>query len=380
MVETAANLIENVLPCVPVRQFVISFPKRIRHYLSTNSIEQKVLDIVVKEIKNKLIVCSPEVDDPQIGAVSYIQHFGNTLNYHPHFHLLFVDGVFSSEQNYLLFNQAVITKEDIDEVQESIRIQVLKYFGKKGYFDEDTINKMLTNENSGFSLDASVCIQSWDRDGLERLIRYCARPSFASESLRWNGPWLIYRLPKQSHTGKRFIQLEPLDFLEKISYFIPSPRKHKRHYHGALAPNSTLRKKVAACAQKRPETSVPVDLQSSVNKLKKVTFSWAKLIARIYMDNPLTCRCGGKMKIRAFVIDPFEIQKILNFMGLPFDIPEFDPAREISNWDVCQLLPTEDGFPNDETDFQESIGEDPPFEEYFDPPHQDYIDPPYEAF
>lgn len=34
MVETAANLIENVIPCVPVRQFVISFPKRIRHYLA----------------------------------------------------------------------------------------------------------------------------------------------------------------------------------------------------------------------------------------------------------------------------------------------------------------------------------------------------------
>ena len=33
MVETATNLIENVIPCVPVRQFVISFPYRIRHYL-----------------------------------------------------------------------------------------------------------------------------------------------------------------------------------------------------------------------------------------------------------------------------------------------------------------------------------------------------------
>ena len=33
MVETAANLVENVVPCVPVRQFVISFSMRIRHYL-----------------------------------------------------------------------------------------------------------------------------------------------------------------------------------------------------------------------------------------------------------------------------------------------------------------------------------------------------------
>lgn len=35
---------------------------------------------------------------------------------------------------------------------------------------------MLSYENSGFSLDASVKIYSCDRSGLERLVRYCARP------------------------------------------------------------------------------------------------------------------------------------------------------------------------------------------------------------
>jgi hypothetical protein len=92
---------------------------------------------------------------------------------------------------------------------------------------------MLSYENSGFSLDARVRIESWDRDGLERLIRYCARPPFKSENLRWNGPWLIYRLPKPSHTGQTFIQLEPLDFLERISNFVPYPRRHRRQGHGA---------------------------------------------------------------------------------------------------------------------------------------------------
>ena len=36
MVETAAYLVENVLPRRPFRQFVISFPMRIRHYLQTS--------------------------------------------------------------------------------------------------------------------------------------------------------------------------------------------------------------------------------------------------------------------------------------------------------------------------------------------------------
>ena len=35
----------------------------------------------------------------------------------------------------------------------------------------------------GFSLHAAVRIEAEDRAGLERLLRYCARPAFASERL-----------------------------------------------------------------------------------------------------------------------------------------------------------------------------------------------------
>ena len=34
------------------------------------------------------------------------------------------------------------------------------------------------------SVDASVCIKGRDRPGLERWLRYCARPPFALERLR----------------------------------------------------------------------------------------------------------------------------------------------------------------------------------------------------
>ena len=223
MVETAAHLIENVIPRVPVRQFVISFPKRIRHYLQTHVILQAVLRIVIDEIRKRLITCSSKVANAKIGAISFIQHFGNTLNFHPHFHIIAADGVFSRTDTPL-FHEAFLTPDDIVDTQESIQKRVLKYFQRQGFFDKETVGKMLTYENSGFSLDANVRIESWDRKGLERLIRYCARPAFASENLRKNGPWLTYRLPKPTHTGKTFIQIEPLEFLERISKFIPYPR------------------------------------------------------------------------------------------------------------------------------------------------------------
>ena len=63
----------------------------------------------------------------------------------------------------------------------------------------------------GFSLDASVRIEGADRQGLERLLRYCARPAFALE--RWreiDADHLVYestarltRLEASTAAGRR---------------------------------------------------------------------------------------------------------------------------------------------------------------------------------
>ena len=73
--------------------------------------------------------------------------------------------------------------------------------------------------------------------------------------------------------------LDPLDFLERISHFIPYPRRHRRHYHGVLAPSSPLRKHVAANAQKRLEDKTKAR-KAEVEKTKKVSQTWASLISR----------------------------------------------------------------------------------------------------
>jgi hypothetical protein len=53
------------------------------------------------------------------------------------------------------------------------------------------------DHGGGFSLDASVRIEGDDREGLERLLRYCARPAFALERLREIDPeHLVYESVK----------------------------------------------------------------------------------------------------------------------------------------------------------------------------------------
>jgi Putative transposase len=228
------------------------------------------------------------------------------------------------------------------------------------------------DENTGFSLDAKVKIQSWDRDGLEKLIRYCARPVFASENLRWNGPWLVYRLPKPCHTGKRFIQLDPIEFIDKIVALIPPARRHRHHYHGAFAPNSPLRPSITKTAIQTRSKIVPTPLQEAAQKTSKVSFTWARLIARIYQVDPLLCFCGKEMKITKIVTNSTQIWRILTKINWPTTTPDFNEAQDLVEWDICQLVPgSEDGFP-EEYDSPHTSGPDPPdchFEDNIDPPH-----------
>jgi hypothetical protein len=66
-------------------------------------------------------------------------------------------------------------------------------------------------ESGGFSIDASVRIEGEDRAGVERLVRYCARPPLALErlhapsglaSLGSPEAKLIYRLPEPDLDGR----------------------------------------------------------------------------------------------------------------------------------------------------------------------------------
>ena len=54
------------------------------------------------------------------------------------------------------------------------------------------------DHGGGFSLDAAVRIEGRDRAGLERLLRYCARPPFALERLEQSVRTVTIRSPTPS--------------------------------------------------------------------------------------------------------------------------------------------------------------------------------------
>jgi hypothetical protein len=111
MVETAAHLVDHVFPPLPVRQWVLAVPKRLRYFVQTDAMLQgAVLRIFLSEVERELRrQCSPAQcpsttststnSAARIGAVAFIHRFGSSLNAHVHFHCCVMDGVFEPSAN-----------------------------------------------------------------------------------------------------------------------------------------------------------------------------------------------------------------------------------------------------------------------------------------
>jgi hypothetical protein len=188
MVETAAHLADHVFPQLPVRQWVLSFPKRLRYLLHRDpALVGRVLGVVLRALEDRLRACCPRAPvTARFGAVTFIQRFGSAMNAHLHFHICVIDGVFSQDaRGELRFHPATgLSPADVTAVEGLVRRRVLRLFERAGSLDPEAAEDMRRwRHGGGFSLDASVAVEAHDRAGLERLLRYCARPAFSLERL-----------------------------------------------------------------------------------------------------------------------------------------------------------------------------------------------------
>ena len=353
MVEVAAHLTDHVLPPVPVRQWVLSVPKRLRPFLPRDAaLAGAVLRILLRAIRATLRRTSPGAGpDAQLGAVSFLHRFGATLNPHFHFHLVVLDGLFTeASDGTVRFAEAThLRADDAHALQRTVQRRVLGLFRRRGLLEPHTVADMLTWQAAGgFSLDASVRVPACDRAGRERLLRYCARPPFALERLRCertaaaaepsrSAPGagvrqVLYHLPRPTLDGRTVLALSPLDFLAALARLIPPPRVHRHRYHGVLAPNARLRARVVALGRSDAEDGEPPDDPPSrapqTARNAAARSRWARLLARIYEVFPLRCPdCGADMRILAFLTEPGPVQAILRHLGLPAAPPPLSPAR-----------------------------------------------------
>jgi hypothetical protein len=367
MAEIAAHLVDHVFPALPVRQWVLSLPKRLRYFLRQDrKAVTAVLNIFLRVVEQVLREHAPGAEEKaRLGAVSFVHRFGSSLNEHLHFHCCVIDGVFepgSDGEQTVRFHETLLTEADIQQVQTLVRKRVLRWFSRQSYLDRDDAKEMAQWGNGGgFSVDASVRIEGHDRAGLERLLRYCARPPFALERLEaLDEQRLVYRLPKPRPDGCTALTLTPLEFIQRLAALIPPPRAHRHRYHGVLAPNAKLRAAVTALAPAASDyNTAAAEEKAQENTIEEVwrspaRYLWAMLLARLYESTPLVCPiCKADMRIVAFITDGDSVHHILEYIGESADPPRISPARGPPTWEgEGDSLPLYDPIAQPEPDFQ----------------------------
>jgi hypothetical protein len=257
-------------------------------------------------------------------------------------------------------------------VQQQTRRRVLRLFPRRELLTADAVEAMQAWEHDGgFSVNAEVWVPSWDRAGLERLCRYCARPLFAGERLAWLEPdqRLVYHLPKPRPDGQTALSLTPLEFLDHLAALIPPPRKHRHRYHGVLAHHAPPRPAVTAYAGLPMDARAgphrapapPPDDATEPSGFSPARYLWAVLIARIYEVLPLICPvCGSAMRLIAAVTEREPVQRILRHLGEPPLSPPVSPARSPPVWDTVDwhqapVADPKNGEPAPEFQFDQTV-------------------------
>ena len=201
---------------------------------------------------------------------------------------------------------------------------------------------------AGLGLHAGVALPARDRQRLERLCRYVARPAIAASRLSaLDDGRLLYQLKKRWRDGTTHVVFEPLEFIAKLAALVPAPRVHLVRYHGVLAPGAPGRERIvpqpddaevapAPCAQKHTSAIAPTSKVASstqtnlatTNRANERYYSWAELMRRVFAIDVLECpRCQGPMKILAPIHPPDTTRKILQCLGLPARPPPIAMAR-----------------------------------------------------
>jgi len=142
--ETAAHLIDNVLPHTAYRQWVTTFPHSLRFWMAASrQLTNRVHQLVTAMITRYYVNAAEElgIKDPQAGGVTFVQRFGSALNLNVHMHTIVMDGVFSvSGPTPVFFQLRGPSDEEVADIVAAVAHNVIEALRKGDYLPEEGVD------------------------------------------------------------------------------------------------------------------------------------------------------------------------------------------------------------------------------------------------
>ena len=196
--------------------------------------------------------------------------------------------------------------------------EVLKLLVDRGLLSAEWAERILSWRHSGFNVHSRVRART--KSEAERVGKYMVRPVLALDRLS-----LLEAEGKVGYRhGPAGAELETMDYLEfiaRVVSHIPDKGQVMVRYYGLYA--NDHRGKV------RKASRVPVVLGMIEEEPPAIlSKGWAEMIRKVYEVDPLVCpRCGGRMKVVAFLTEPAVVDRIIRHLELTFVAEKPPPAQ-----------------------------------------------------
>ena len=114
----------------------------------------------------------------------------------------------------------------------------------------------------------------------------------------------------KSKDETNFKEFDAVDFILSLVSHIPNKCEQMVRYNGYYS-------NVCQGRRKKDNIEGPDFVVQDDEHTKGANKSWARLIKKIYEVDPLICpKCGGQMRIIAFIEDYKIVKKILDYLGI----------------------------------------------------------------
>ncbi len=303
----AEKLATGILAPVPHRHWTFSIPRVLRGLFERERtllglLSQTAYASIVKSFQALL-----DRQDVRPGCVFSLQTFGAYgANFNPHCHGLVTDGAFSADGEFL-----PLPSLDASAVMQLFRRLLLLRLHKAERLSESFMQNLLSWVHPGFSVYAGPPVDAAEIVSLEARARYITRPALAMDALaKLDDGRLALETPPDPRTGATSIELDPIEWIHRLTSHIPDPGKHCQRFYGAYANRSRItvagkeNESVALPAVQHPEQDIS-------HYSREARSTWARLIKKIFEANPLLCTCGARMRIVSFITDPPVVDRIL---------------------------------------------------------------------